>query len=357
MKEAIIFCPGFGAEFKDYYTIKYLIPGIESTEGFKIIEKQNSKILGQTGIKIKLTIPIKEKSIEIYEVYWDDVIDRLSSKKERDKFFSGFQTIFYWLQNSFKVINLSIYIFLQSTILMLLLIFWYIGIILVVFESVSQDPSFLGLFEIPQDFASQLGSFSSSFQAWKIWIIVSAIVALLPISLDTIVDLIDFSRRYSNNYKNEKNKSYRSLVRNRLQATVDDVVQVGDYDRITILSHSFGVLISTDFLGDYQPANQQLHPSFRYITWGGVMETSKSSNSWLAADVNKCIRSEYVKQWNEFYSKQDWLSGPISHQKSPKYISKEIKFNLSFFKKVLGLSHKQYFAEDKLLRHLIFDDD
>lgn len=295
-----------------------------------------------------------KKTIDIYEVYWDDLTDRLSKRSERYKFFSGIRLIFYWIAISIRVAKLSFSFFFESSILMLLILLWYLGIVLIAFEAISKNPSFLGFIDIPAHLAEYLGALSKNLQAWNVWIIVSGILALLPISVDKLVDLVDFSRRYSNNEKNKENESYRGLLRNRLRSIVDDVVQDGSYSRITILAHSFGVLIATDFLGDYRPSNKTQGINLRYITWGGFMATSTSSK-WLSADVEKCLNSPYVDVWHEFYSKQDWLSGSVYNSKAPKFISTNIKFDISFLSRALGLSHMQYYSDSRLLRYLILD--
>lgn len=94
----------------------------------------------------------------------------------------------------------------------------------------------------------------------------------------------------------------RDRLRSRVATALDDVINSGDYQKVTVLSHSLGTLISTDLMGDYHHSKCKM---IRYITIGSPMEALTSRSSWLKDEIVKCLENESISRWVDFYSSQD----------------------------------------------------
>jgi hypothetical protein len=134
MKEAVIFIPGFDAKSQNYFLDTFLTPGLlTQLEDLDIkLDPQDVKIPGQTGKRFHCQLEDGEKTIDIYEVYWDDLIDRLSSQDVMNKFVRGLIMIIYWFGRFWKIMQISRAFFWESTMILFMVLFWYVGIIFLV---------------------------------------------------------------------------------------------------------------------------------------------------------------------------------------------------------------------------------
>lgn len=354
MKEAVVFIPGFDAKCQNFYLDEFLAPGLLSQlEDIQIsLVQEEVKIPGQTGKRFLCQSEEAEKTIDIYEVYWQDLVDNLSLKDVRHKFSRGLQIVLYWFTSSWRVAKISPTFFVQSSIILLLVLAWYYGIVVLILAALSEQTALTSI-----DFFKRLFDFLATWATagwgWQAWIVISALLALMPISINLVIDFIDFFIRYMQNESSRGSPPIRGLLRNRVRMAVDNVISEGSYDRITVLSHSLGVLISTDFLADYR--NRQ-KVQLRYITLGGALESSATVADWMGSEIKKCLDNPHIERWDDFYSNQDWFCSKVpipSDQPTPKLTSKHTSFRVSLAKQISGESHMEYFFDPKVLRHLV----
>lgn len=354
MKEAVVFVPGFDAKCQNYYLDAFLEPGLlTQLEDINIkLDPEEVKIPGQTGKRFLCQFEGGEKTMDIYEVYWNDLVDRLSAKEIRQKLCRGFAIIAYWSSEGWKIMKISPVFFIQASIILVLVLLWYFGIVVLVLAALADQTA---LKSIPwlQTFLDPVIGWATHGLGWQIWLVISALLAILPVSINLVIDFTDFFITYLKNESSEGSPPVRTLLRKRIKQAVDNVISEGSYERVTVLAHSLGGLIASDFMADY---HDQQGRQFRFITWGSALESSSSATNWMGSEIKKCLENPHVERWDDFYSNQDWFCSKVpvpSDHPEPKLVSKEVSFKVSLLKQWSGESHMEYFFDPKVLRHLV----
>jgi hypothetical protein len=355
MKEAVIFVAGFNALCQDYYLDTFLAPGLlTQLEDIDIkLDPQAVKIPGQTGKRFLCQLESQEKTIDIYEVYWDDLVDRLSAQDTRQKFSRGLSMILYWFTRAWKIARISPIFFIQTSIILVMVLLWYFGIVILVLSTLADQIPLINELPILQGFLAPVITWATDGSGWLTWVIFSAVLAASPLSINLVTDATDFLTNYLRDESVKGRPPVRALLRNRVKQAVDNVTSEDSYERFTILAHSMGGFLATDFLADRRDS---LGRQFRFITWGSALESTSSVTAWMQSEIKKCLDNPHVERWDDFYSNQDWFCSKVpvpSNQPQPKLTSNKVSFQVSLFKQWSGESHMEYFFDPKVLRHLV----
>jgi hypothetical protein len=354
MKEAVIFVAGFDAKQQNHYLDNFLTQGLMTQlEDVDIkLDPEDVKIPGQTGKRFLCQLEDGDKTIDIYEVYWNDLVDRLSDSPPKQQFTRGLNLILHWFSRGWKIMRLSPVFFMQASTVLLLVLLWYFGIVVLVLAALAEHTA-LSSVPLLQGLFAPVIAWAATGWGWQTWLVISALLGFLPVSINLIVDLTDFFVSYIQNQSSRGKPPIRALLRNRVKQAVDNVTNEGSYDRYTLLAHSLGGLIATDFLADY---HDRQGTSFRFVTWGSALESSSTVTDWMASEIKKCLDNPQVEQWDDFYSHQDWFCSKVpvpGDQPAPKLVSREASFKVSLLKQITGESHMEYFFDPRVLRHLV----
>ncbi|MBD2245198.1 hypothetical protein [Nostoc sp. FACHB-888] len=354
-KQAIIFIPGFDANTQNYYIEHYLGIGLTSRlEGKKItLDSEDIKIAGQSGKRFIYYIDKKhKKTIDVYEVYWTDLADSLTKESQKKQLILGFDLFLFWLPKFFTIASKSKIFLIQINLFLVLMLAWYYGIVVMLLTAIGSDPNILGT-KIPEGWAKNLGEIGKSFGGWSVWIIVSILLNLLPGSVNLIIDLVHFLKRYIQDETEKGLGGIRDRIRQRLNTVINDVLNEASYTKVKVLAHSVGTLIATDTLADYQPDElKKIH----YITLGSPLEALTYKSVWLQQEIDKCLQNEFIETWSDFYSDQDWLCSkvPISNGENRSKIEfMPLSLRVSWLNQLLGKSHNAYFFDSKVLSKII----
>lgn len=353
-KEAVVFIPGFDAGVKNYYIDNFLMIGLTTRLERKrvFLEPDEIKIAGQSGRRFNFTSDDCKKTIDVYEIFWDDLVEKLSKKNLKSKVLGGISLFIYWLFYALDIAKKSKVFAIQINVFMALVVLWYYGTVVMLLTAIGNDPSVLGS-KLPQDWVALLGQAGNILGGWSVWVTTSIIISFFPFSIDLVIDMLDFTARYMRDETSPKGGGLRDRLRCRLVAALDDVINSGEYQKITVLSHSLGTLVSTDLIGDYH------HPkckAIRYITLGSPIDALTSRSTWLREEVIKCLNNEIVDSWIDFYSSQDWLCTKVprlSASNLNKLTSHQINVKVSFFDQLIGASHQVYFFDHRVLEELL----
>lgn len=354
MKEAVIFVAGFDAQCQNYYLDNYLAQGLlHQLEDIDIkLDPEDVKIPGQTGKRFICQLEDSENIIDIYEVYWNDLVDRLSAKTPKQQFSRGLNMFFHWFTQGWKIMRLSSAFFIQVSLILVLVLLWYFGIVVLVLSALAEQTA-LNSLPFLQTWLTPVINWASTGWGWQTWLVISALLAFLPVSINLIIDLTDFFVSYLQNEPSKGKPPVRALLRNRVKQAVDNVTSEESYEQFTVLAHSLGSLIATDFMADYRDRQGK---TFRFITWGSALESSATVTDWMGSEIKRCLDNAQVERWDDFYSNQDWFCSKVpvpGDQPEPKLVSKEVSFKVSFLKQLSGESHMGYFFDAKVLRSLV----
>lgn len=356
-REAVIFIPPFIEEQKNLYLEDYLLLGLTTRlEGRQVeLSREEVKIQGQSGKRLTYeSIATGEiKTIDIYEAYWNDLIDPLSKKNAKDQAIKGIFLFIYWLFSGvWQMARKSRILLFQALIFLLLNVLWYYGSVVLALTSIGQNPSAFGL-QLPSDLADQMAAIGRSLGGWKIWAATSFLLSLLPIPISSLVDLTDFTARYLQDETQAGIGGVRDRIRRRVEGILNDVIQEDAYERITVLAHSFGVIIGIDLLADYHP---KVKKPIRFISMGGSVEFLSYRSSWVLEESARCLNNPALSHWGDYYSDQDWLctKTPIPDgEQLNKFSSCKIKLRVPLARQIIGDSHNAYYFERPLLENLL----
>ena len=78
----------------------------------------------------------------------------------------------------------------------------------------------------------------------------------------------------------------RIQIRSRVREQILAAIEKGNYDRVTVLGHSFGTIVATDVFPDLPVSSRAM----RFVTIGSPIELLKRAQ-WLEKEVEILIAS------------------------------------------------------------------
>ncbi|AFZ15662.1 hypothetical protein Cri9333_4901 (plasmid) [Crinalium epipsammum PCC 9333] len=346
-REALIFVHGFYLGRDKNYFLDCLSTGFTEVLEFPRVEEAGEeKIAGHIGKKFKLYVG-KDiyKEVDVYDASWNELFNKqLSSSDFKNKIFRGIYILLYWFfTNNWLALRKAPPLLIGLGISLLLWVYWFYGIIALAFVALGQEPTSLG-FPVPKDWLEPISSFGKHMTDWSVWLIVSGVFSFVPISL--IADVADFSTRYLED--NSEGKVMRAKIRKQVADKLNAVLETGFYDKVTVLAHSFGVVIATDLLADYQQEHR-----VRYVSMGGCLNFLSYKSRQIEKEIRKLLNNEKIETWIDFYSEQDWLctKTPVPKKSnSEKIHHRKIHLPFSLFNQLTGKSHDHYFTNEDVLK-------
>lgn len=345
-KDLILFIPGLGGKERDKYA-KKLSKGINNyctQNGLdnNIIEKPQM----DGSISRTIHIPTQQRSIDIKEVFWSDLAPQLSSESILKKVVRGFSLLWFWVfaPKVWKAIRGNAYMLLSMVVSIVLILLWYYGAIATGFKAVAENPQFFN-FELHNNSIKLLGEIGDNLSGWNVWLTASVLLIIMPVT--EILDISYFTKSYLQNRESVFNKIF-GRISHAFHAIVNSDEQ---YDHILIVSHSFGVVASVEFLAEL---DNEAMKKFRLITLGGPLKIMAAKEPRIQKSINKLALNNNLESWSDFYSNQDWLCtlSPVPKE-TKKYTAHSLSSSVSFDQKLNGASHDLYFEDREVMKSII----
>ncbi|MEO1053638.1 MAG: hypothetical protein AAFX87_23585 [Bacteroidota bacterium] len=358
MKEAIIFIPGYdslerGAKLeevvKDFQDYNHL---------GKIEKADETDLYGHTGARLNVKYDDgTSREVDIYEAFWADLRIDFEQLKNYQKFFSGMGMLIYWLNPRlwhFSKGDSTKTVFMIMSTLGLLVWYGIVIITILAFIKTVDPPAFLKDSLLVNQFNELVTVTSENF---KQWLGLSVLTSFLPLAV--VANIAYDTKKYL------QNDTYRSALRRRAHDIVFDVIHEGQYDRVTLLCHSFGSVIGVHFLATM--ADLTKDKPFRFVTMGAAVSFLSFRSQWLKDILQRCFRTQYVDEWIDFFSPEDWVCssvkledpGPymreVTQPVKGKFHSEKLIFHKNWFerlfqsKKIHGAYSKTSEVIDKIL--------
>ncbi|MBR9910903.1 MAG: hypothetical protein GYB33_11210 [Gammaproteobacteria bacterium] len=345
-QELVLFIPGLGAKERDEYSAK-LANGLSdycAHNGLTCEVRDESIIDG--SISRQIEIDSLQKTLDIREVFWSDLVTPLSSESISIKIIRGFSLLWYWVFSFdvWQVIKHSKYILSSTIFTIIVVLFWYYGAITTALNAIAENPYFFGL-PLPNRVSEVFGYLEGKLSGWNVWVGASILLAALPVT--KILDISYFTKAYLQN-----RDSLHHKINGRLSKAIHSANSLEKkYDRITIVAHSFGVVVSTELLSQFSAQGKR---NFRFITLGGPLLVAAAKESRVKQAIDNLVVNKDLESWDDFYSNQDWLctSSPVS-DKASKYTSYLITSTVSFDNRIKGASHDLYFQDRDVMKAII----
>jgi hypothetical protein len=346
-----------------YSTIRRERRGIRPEE----IKKEDSSIIRQVNLDRYL--------VHIYELDYSEEIPSRHLNEWINLLFS-IQSLFYWLipdktwgkykknQKFFSYKTLAWGLLFPS----LLFIYWYsftLSFLLISLANILDGSKILFLSVISADikcfFDSIFACVPDKLQHLFVWIsVLFWIVSVLCFPLITFsLEKAQFVKEYL------ESEFLRIKIRNKVLKVLNAAIVNQAYTEVTIISHSFGVLIGADSIGH---ALSSSNKSIKFISLGNSLSfLSRKKYKLTTGIIEKCIgnlkklnkNQPTIPYWIDYRAEFDWLSNQIENLlNSPRLAEivdtievKEVySKKIESLKKIGGLYHLVYFQDESYLR-------
>ncbi len=349
-KDLIIFVPGMNDSEPEVY-LKKLVDGIRDyCNGKGIVFNNLDDHEDRAGVRnIKVEFSNQTRIIEIREIFWSDLRPRLSHERAMRKLIRGLDLLFYWF-GALKVwssVRQSKYMIFNILFTLLIFVSWYYGAIAAAITAIGTSPDVLG-YKLSEEWVNWFKNIGIAMGSWKIWLFVSILMAIIPVS--AIIDISFATKCYLQNRLGLKHK-----INARLYKALSGVNNNKDlYSHVTLLSHSFGVVVATETIAEFDQKNL---PVKQLITMGGPLEIIKgrSDRVRIALEhVENYLRIGKLENWTDFYSDYDWLcsKSPVSDD-IENFNHHKISTTVPLDKRANGASHSMYFTDWDVMKEIV----
>jgi hypothetical protein len=301
------------------------------------------------GIRVKVTKGTDERLIDIVETYWNDLLPSLAQAGAGEKFARGTSLVVYWafsprvwkgsLQRKYLTFGL-----VASGIA---LVTWYYGTVALFLEAVRNSEDAPTAF---RNTATSLGQILDLVAGWRVWVVATAAMGVIPVNL--LVDIMDFSKRFlSDERVGDSGLGLRVQVRNRVREQTRAALAAANYQKLTVVGHSFGCLVALDLLADLP-----LPPGLkvRLVTVGSSIELLSRKAEWLTKEIEKCAKRPELQAWVDVVSKSDFFaSGTPTPGESQKFERKNVPVRGTFIDAVMSRTHGMYFDADATVQAVL----
>lgn len=367
-KKAIILIPGFYSGLYDFVLDKLQ----KEENGFKSYEE----------IKTKDNSTIRQFNLEkclvhIYELDYSEEIAGLYLNEWVNLLFS-ISLLFYWLKPdriwlaNEKKLNFFSYKTLAGGLLLpsLLFIYWYVfslSFLLISIANILANSSVKLLLVISSDikwFFNNIFFCTNDKISQHIFVWVLVFLWILSILFFPLITSGLEKAKFTKEYL--ESELLRIKIRNKVLKVLNAAIVNQDYTEVTIISHSFGVLIGADSIGH---ALSSSNKSIKFISLGNNLSfLSRNKYNLITGIIKKCISNLResnknkinIPYWIDYRSESDWLSTPIYDVlnyclladmigiiiQEKKVYSKKIEC----LRKIIGSYHIVYFQNESYLR-------
>ncbi|WP_233808990.1 hypothetical protein [Paraburkholderia sp. HP33-1] len=331
--ELILLIPGMARKEREHYATR-LSDGIdgflekrgETVESFHRAESDGDN---RTRFDIRLKNG-QHRIVDIVEIFWNDLRPQLDKSLIP---FLGYLLVRYWLRlrdwNAIPPTSRSLRrAFCFGAVFLL---GWYVL-------------TLLAFLQITQLFALMLPSQIQSLVGW-LWVGVTTLLAT-----GFVTSNIDASYATFCYLKNRDGLSDR--VRRRvINAFWEITPQLRSYQRITLLAHSFGSAVAVDAIARMVEDTNRPQPlqTIDFVTAGSPLEFLISREPEYEQKIRRCVTSELVDCWIDFYAVTDSLCSKVPFEAEPKCSNVGVELGYSEFEALLGLAHDAYFEHQQVL--------
>lgn len=305
MKEAIIFVPGNNSKERGN-SLGMLVADLKDSSSLGTIDiTEETEVTGFPSNRLTVTYDREDKetsTVDIYEAFWGDLRQNMNEMPMRKKAWHGLLIFMYWTFSKIWRIgrgNITKTVFLVLSVTALFM--WYVSILIASLELIVEMDFFGTVIEsegqtivIASKYAQLINHYigSSDF-----WIILSLVLGLFP--------LMQLANTSYNVKQYLQRAGYRNQARKRVAEVASLVMKNENYDKITILGHSFGSMIATHFIADTQLDFGKA--KVRFVTLGASMSFLKLRSTWVTETIQECAEQPGLDLWEDYFSNEDWL--------------------------------------------------
>jgi len=359
-REALIVIPGFDAKefgFALNRTVDTITNQQSIADVSKIPTPDNPNL---QRLEVTFSNSDQKKQIDIYEVFWGDIIQKNYSEDVPvwKSIVFGLELIFFWFFSPiWKAAYKNKWMFTGIAFSGLIITFWYISII-GIFISAFDSTNIIGSLEALIDGNDQnwedrrMGITREevtrlvSVLFTEIFLVAGLIIGLFPKLRSLILRVSGFSMKFI------KSQMVRDDVKNRVQFQMN-AIHKNEYDRVTFFAHSLGVIPTLDFLSRYDSIHDN---KIRLITIGSPVSFLANKAQVFLKHAEAVKDNPKVVEWADYFSKADWLCSYESlGEPGDRIFSQKISMDSSWLNRMSTAPHLAYFNHSVVVEKLISD--
>lgn len=348
---AIVLIPGLDPQIRDHYRDQLVQGLVHATESASVAVAGEAGMAGAKGVRLEIHRGGADaRLVDVYEAHWGDLVPHGSQGTPVARMGEGLRLLAYWFSPRMAgAFRHSRFLTLSLLLSALALVAWYYGVLALGLTAIGSAPP-IDPEQAPaaaRSFA-WLGELGAAMGGWYVWAVVAGLMGFLPV--DRLVDMAAFTRGYLLNEPTAEGPGIRDRIRNRVLATMGDVA-AGGYAGITVVAHSFGSVIAVDVFGDHQGDERA---ALRLVTMGTPLRVLCHRSAWLRAELDKCLGNRALASWQDYYSDEDWLCGPVpGHEGQGHVVSRRLVREAPLGAKLSGATHKMYYGEQAVVEDLV----
>jgi hypothetical protein len=345
-KEALIVIPGIDA--KDVgFALNRTVDSITNQQSIADVNKiPTPDRPNMQQLELTHSDTDEKKIIDIYEVYWGDIIQKniIDEMPIWKKAVFGLELIFFWFfspiwRSSYK----NKWMFTGIAFSGLIITFWYIsilGVFLAAIEGAEMTQKIIDVFGIAIDPNNLIGKTTT-----RVFLIAGIIIGLIPALLAMILKVSGFSMKFI------KSQIVRDEIKNRVQAQMNSVMKDESYTSIKIFAHSLGVVPALDFLSSFSSIHEK---EVRLITIGSPVSFLANKTQLFRNFAKGVQENDRVSEWADYFSKQDWLcSYETLGNPGDRIFSCALHVDSSWIQRMGTAPHLAYFSHSTVVAKLI----
>jgi hypothetical protein len=356
-RRAIVLVPGVKREER-FFRRDTLVSNLETVEAFPLRRGDAVEVAGDVGVRLTPR-PLRAVSappgpdLDVFEAHWADMVPEQVELGPWQKLGSGLDMLAYWLFSwrTWRALTVSRFITLGLMMGGLLLVLWYLALVLVVADAVTKDVTLTaGVRDVPvlgnllQMFLDAAGMVGH----WYWWALIAFVLSIVPV--DALVQMARFAKDYLENRPDETEVGLRDRMRNRVRATLENVLEAG-YDEVLLVAHSFGSVLAIDLLADWPHRDD--FARLRLVTLGSPIAVLGYRSKWVDAERRQLLERPELDIWLDFYAPTDWLCTAVpGHAERYPGMSRELDFEAPLRQMLTGQTHMLYYRCSEVLETL-----
>jgi len=356
-RRAIVLIPGVRREERTFRR-DALINNLEHVESFPLSRGEAVEVTGEAGVRL-IARPLRSGAapqgpeLDVFEAYWADMVPDQAELSPWQKLGNGLDLLAYWLFSwrAWRAFAVSRYITIGLMAGGVLLVLWYVALALLVADTVTKDPALTAnLRELPV-----VGGVLEMFLAgadmvghWYWWAAIAFVLSVVRV--DGLVQLAHFAKDYLENRPDETEVGLRDRMRERVRATLENVLQAG-YDEVFVVAHSFGSVIAVDLLADWPHRDD--FARLRLVTLGSPIAVLGYRSKWLDAERRQLLARRELEVWFDFHAPTDWLCTAVpGHAERYGELNRQLDFEAPLRQMLTGQTHLLYYRSPEVLEAL-----
>jgi hypothetical protein len=340
-RDLIVLVPGL-TRFAQGEQRESFIQGLVKTSEDPLVRRVDGSNGRPSVVTLEVTRGQEVVPTDVQEAYWNDLVPSLTAAGLRARVVRGLALFLYWaFSPAWRGFLGRKYLTVGLMVSGIALVVWYYGVLALFLDALLNDP---GTNEVIARYAEFARGALEAVAGWKIWLGASVIMGLIPVAV--LIDIMDFCKRYLvNEPTGSGGIGLHVAIRDRVRSQVLDALKADHpYDRLVLVSHSFGTVVAVDVLADLPlPPGSRV----RFVTLGSPVELLVRKAPWLQGEIHKCCERPDLEAWIDIRAENDWFATGVPRAEDERCRSLRVPVRGTIVDTVTGRTHARYFDQEE----------